>query len=83
MLEANGAPKDLVEGIALQVAGMDSWGGKWWLDSSNGPGFECADQQWEQYAEAFAACDIDRMMMEESAKVSGAFSLLSYPHATY
>lgn len=86
MPETNGAPKELVEGIALQydeIARIDSLGGRTQLDSFNGPVFECADQQWEQYAEAFAACDIDRIMMEECAKVSGAFSLLPHPHAIY
>ena len=62
---------------------MDTVGEKSWSDSSKEPIFECPDQQWEQYAEAFAASDIDRMMMEESAKVSGTFYFSFHPHATY
>jgi hypothetical protein len=81
MLETNGVPKNLIENVrngflAYDEGGAATYtlGGKSWSASSKEPIFGCPDQQWEQYAEAFAATDIDRMVMEESAKVSGRLS---------
>lgn len=83
MAEVNGAPNDLVERIRSEYLAYDraagtEKSGRSWSDSSQGPNFGCPDKQWEQYAETFAATDIDRMVMEESAKVSGPFFILYY-----
>ena len=83
MLEANGMPEDLIENVRKGLLAYDegavatyTLGGESWSATSKEPIFDCPDQQWEQYAETFAATDIDRMVMEESAKVSGRFSTL-------
>jgi hypothetical protein len=77
---ANGVPQNLVEGIRngflmydKEAATGNSSRGKSWAGSSET--LACPEQQWEQYAEAFAASDIDRLLAEETAKVSGTFLL--------
>jgi hypothetical protein len=76
---ANSVPQHLVEGIRngfliydKEAANGDSSRGKSRAGSSET--LACPEHQWEQYAEAFGASDVDRLVMEESAKVSGTFS---------
>jgi hypothetical protein len=76
---ANGVPQNLVEGIRnafsmydKEAANGETSRGKSWVGSSET--LACPEYQWEQYAEAFGASDVDRLVMEESAKVSGTFS---------
>jgi len=76
---ANGVPQHLVEGIRNRISVYDKEAatgdisvGKNWAGLSKS--LTCPENQWELYTEAFAASDIDRLVIEESAKVSGTFS---------